>query len=695
MKNFYFIILLVCISNTAFSQSGWFKQTPHGLPFSGSFSRLQMVSENIIYGNGFAKSTDAGFNWYYPHIGIAAHYFNQNEGIGIRQNIAYKTSNGGENWVMLGSVANSSWFDFAFPSQMTGFTAGVEHISRTTNGGLNWSSIYFSAATQFNALKFVNINTGYAVTQSGQILKTVNGGTNWVISTTVTGALKDVECAGFSVVVAVATTSGLVVRSTDSGLSWSTQSIGQGGTIANITFADENTGYLVKGGSVSAGWVWKTTDAGATWNRVADLQSVGTAISFINANTGVAGTGGLWGLEKTTNGGINWNKIVNPGATQKTLWDVQILSNTVAVAVGDTSIIIRTSDAGLTWSMIPNPLSATGSLQRVCFSTPNTGWAVGTPNKILKTTDGGLTWVRKYIGFDNNANVYGVSFIDDNTGIIIAGQNKTFMKTTNGGLTWFAISAGFEVWDIQMVDKDNVFAVGYGVWRSSNGGITWEYMDTGNLGYSRVKFFNANTGVIMDNRRTEKTTDGGLTWRKQTFPDTLISYQDMDFSDLNHGTVVGDSCTVLRTTNGGENWVKQDTRMKVNRLRAVSFLNNNTGIVGGDFGLIFRTNTGGIGEMTTVEPVTSEIPSGYKLHQNYPNPFNPSTTIKFEVPASGLVKLKIYDMLGKEVQVLINESMTAGVYEYNFEAGGLRSGVYFYRLETENHSEVKKMVVLN
>ena len=92
--------------------------------------------------------------------------------------------------------------------------------------------------------------------------------------------------------------------------------------------------------------------------------------------------------------------------------------------------------------------------------------------------------------------------------------------------------------------------------------------------------------------------------------------------------------------------------------------------------------------------VTNLIPDNFSLKQNYPNPFNPSTVISYSIPNSGLVTLKVYDVLGKEVASLINEVKTSGSYEYQFNGSSLSSGVYFYRLESGNFSDTKKMFLL-
>ncbi|GAB4327776.1 MAG: hypothetical protein Kow0037_01610 [Calditrichia bacterium] len=94
------------------------------------------------------------------------------------------------------------------------------------------------------------------------------------------------------------------------------------------------------------------------------------------------------------------------------------------------------------------------------------------------------------------------------------------------------------------------------------------------------------------------------------------------------------------------------------------------------------------------EPQAGEMPTGFELAQNYPNPFNPTTTIRFTLPISANVSLKVFNVLGEEVATLLNGKQTAGVHEVQFDASNLTSGVYFYRLEGEGFSQTKKMFLL-
>jgi Secretion system C-terminal sorting domain len=88
------------------------------------------------------------------------------------------------------------------------------------------------------------------------------------------------------------------------------------------------------------------------------------------------------------------------------------------------------------------------------------------------------------------------------------------------------------------------------------------------------------------------------------------------------------------------------------------------------------------------------IPLEYNLSQNYPNPFNPATTISFSLPRSENVRIIIYDITGKEVKELVNEFWPAGNYEINFNANGLSSGVYFYKIQSGEFAQTKRMVLI-
>jgi hypothetical protein len=119
-------------------------------------------------------------------------------------------------------------------------------------------------------------------------------------------------------------------------------------------------------------------------------------------------------------------------------------------------------------------------------------------------------------------------------------------------------------------------------------------------------------------------------------------------------------------------------------------------MVVGDSGKILRNDN----FITEIKYKSQNIPYNYLLSQNYPNPFNPSTNIRYEIPKNGFVKLVVFDILGREIQTLVNEKQNAGSYEVTFNArqpglgSNLSSGIYFYKLQSGNYTETKRMLLI-
>jgi hypothetical protein len=122
----------------------------------------------------------------------------------------------------------------------------------------------------------------------------------------------------------------------------------------------------------------------------------------------------------------------------------------------------------------------------------------------------------------------------------------------------------------------------------------------------------------------------------------------------------------------------------------------------GDLGALWVGADGGarrlywnrLGSSPTAVPPLRAIPKEYLLAQNYPNPFNPVTSITFSIPRNEFVSLTVNDLLGREVRTVVAHHLDAGTHEVSFDARGLSSGVYFYRLRTANYHGVRKLVVL-
>ncbi|MBN1638023.1 MAG: phosphodiester glycosidase family protein, partial [Ignavibacteriales bacterium] len=138
-------------------------------------------------------------------------------------------------------------------------------------------------------------------------------------------------------------------------------------------------------------------------------------------------------------------------------------------------------------------------------------------------------------------------------------------------------------------------------------------------------------------------------------------------------TFSGDSTDEVRITDGSNDPNSAHLYVVADAIRLTSF----------DPGLV-----------TDIEIEKDFIMNDYMLYQNYPNPFNPSTVISYQLPANSLVQIKIYNMLGQAITTLVNEEKTPGIYEVKFDGSGLPSGLYFYRIQVDNYSAVKKMILL-
>ena len=103
---------------------------------------------------------------------------------------------------------------------------------------------------------------------------------------------------------------------------------------------------------------------------------------------------------------------------------------------------------------------------------------------------------------------------------------------------------------------------------------------------------------------------------------------------------------------------------------------------------------GTLSSITTDVKSDNILPLEYKLEQNHPNPFNPTTTISYSIPMQGNVIIKVYDIRGNEIKILVNETQAAGSYNISFDASNLSSGLYFYSIRSGNFTSTKKMMLL-
>jgi hypothetical protein len=172
----------------------------------------------------------------------------------------------------------------------------------------------------------------------------------------------------------------------------------------------------------------------------------------------------------------------------------------------------------------------------------------------------------------------------------------------------------------------------------------------------------------------------------------------MKFVDVNTGFVTAltgsTSVTMFsKTTDGGLNWSHEFPGLKANTT-SLSAVNNDTIFITGFSGTILRRTSETIGIGTT----TTQVPDKFMLSQNYPNPFNPSTNIRFDIPAGTrrvvFVQVVIYDILGREIETIVNEQLQPGTYEVEWDASNFSSGIYYYKLIAGSFTATRKMVLV-
>jgi hypothetical protein len=276
-----------------------------------------------------------------------------------------------------------------------------------------------------------------------------------------------------------------------------------------------------------------------------------------------------------------------------------------------------------------------------------------------------------------------------------AGGFNGVIKTTAGGNSWYnilTIENQNSSWGkTYFIDANTgFFTINLGdVYKTTDGGTAWVSTNIASVSFRDIKFTSISTGYIVgDNGALFKTTDQGANWNilnSQTSQNLFSVF----FTDFNTGYITAEH-TVLKTTSAGGVWFPV-FNLQADSLLGSFFLNANTGYVCGDEGRIYKTTTGGL---IGIPPISTEVPREFMLYQNYPNPFNPTTNIRFALPKAAFVKLAVYDMLGREVQTLVNENLSPATYEIKWDASQHSSGIYFYRIQTGDYTDVKKMSLI-
>ncbi len=595
-----------------------------------------------------------------------------------------------------------------------------------------WYPLQSGTENVLKSVFFVNVNTGF-MSGNGIILKTMNGGTNWlVISNAFSGS-----SIHFSTITTGYICEGTVFKTTDGGISW--LDLNQSALLA-VNFADLNTGFAVGYNSK----IVKTTNAGSNW----ELQFVSmygnkfNSVNFRNPITGFIAGGKMTEpysgvIYKTINGGNSWYE-VSPQSADIDFRSIHFPNDAVGYAVGgyeygSSGVIYKSTNGGETWVQqgIVNK-----DLNSVHFHDSYTGYTVGEDGIILKTTNGGSIWNSQVSSTEKDLN--SVFFLGNNLGYTV-GSAGSVQKTLNGGVFGppFAVSGKVTYPGGSPVSSGMVKALKYDP--QQNAVIVLDTASIQPNGDYILRNLHIDSVDIMAYPDDEDenamppafvptyyggTSTSTISWVLSRTLYTNNNIFNINFnvypitgsggnSFISGGVYVAPPQTgglqnaIVYAMNGNEfkgfSISRSSGPYDINNLSQGTYRvicdrfgywqaekNVVVGSVSPDTINFYMTGINVIG----IEPISGLIPKTYSISQNYPNPFNPATKIDLDLPKNTMVKVAVYDMLGREVEVLVNSQLNAGSYKLDWNAVKYSSGIYFYKIITSEFTDTKKMILV-
>lgn len=382
----------------------------------------------------------------------------------------------------------------------------------------------------------------------------------------------------------------------------------------------------------------------------------------------------------------------------------QLIGLKYTVCVGNNGTIWRSSgENNAVLTQIPSPTTQRLNNLRISpHDSFDDAIAVGNNGTIIYSLSTGTNWAASTP--ITSSNLYGVDFIYGK--VFVVGDNGVILTAPYPGGAWSTQTSGttrnLKAVEVGAQMDGKVIAVGEKgtILRTTDNGLTWlnvSLADTTinfyDISQKGIYFSGSITCAVGSGGRIYKTTDAGATWQLKT-SGTTNNLRKIYFNSPDSAVVVGDNGTIRFTTNAGETWFTDPyfNSPSSRNYRSVALVDRDHKSFAAISDSIFFVSEDPM--VTSLEPISSEVPQDFSLSQNYPNPFNPETKIKFEMANSSFVKLAVYDITGRELKILVNEQLQAGVYEYGWNAVSLPSGVYFYKLEAGSFIETRKMMLI-
>jgi hypothetical protein len=346
--------------------------------------------------------------------------------------------------------------------------------------------------------------------------------------------------------------------------------------------------------------------------------------------------------------------------------------------------LLFSSNNGGTWTPKFN-IGASNNIFSIAVNTNNNHVFIGSRDGVRLSTDGGSNFSQVNNGIPANSWVRDIK-IDSAGTIAAATTNGVFISTNNGGL-WQQVTGITDTMVFLMFDydidgsrnNDSRLLMG-----SNNGSLAESFSESTYLIATMLAIFDNSefSGLFVHYLKNEnKKVHGASTFPMQGQGGFFIS------------------------TDNGSNWTPSINGLPMNiKPSAMAGVvnprykeENSIKFYLGNFPN--TSNGAGVYEMEMEIPasifeLSSNIPGEYKLYQNFPNPFNPVTTIEFTIPNESFVRLEMFNTLGEKVSTLLSQTVSPGSYKYTWNAAEAPSGVYYYRLSSENFSETKKLLLM-
>lgn len=392
--------------------------------------------------------------------------------------------------------------------------------------------------------------------------------------------------------------------------------------------------------------------------------------------------------------------------------DIAAFDGGVSCVVSYNKGIYRTTDMGNSWTLVYTDADTSLNLISIAYQ-GKIGVAVGTKSinnfhraVFIKTVDAGLTWQRLTVPQEFTHYPYAVAMKDKK--IVVVKDLKTWISEDEGE-TWSFTSSSLSMGGNGhlQIAPNGMLIYSAAETRQSSDGINWNYMFQYSGENIRAISMVGNTlfGVGMgDNMRGVILRD----WLKQDVAPIRLPYRSMlaDIKFVNESTgytcgarmsdsIAHSAALVYKTTNSGRSWfVIYEGQLQNNNSILFNIATSGTTVY-----------CQGVDFIVPIDGLDSDNPSGqgsglayspqkHSLSQNYPNPFNPTTKITFILQGQSFVRLSIFDAAGRIVRTIVEETRNVGTYTEQFDGSRLSSGIYFYKLETEGFTAIKKMMLV-